>query len=143
MHSHSSQQSHLSSGLGTIPLAAGPYPIPCSIPEEFLVAPVADECESMAAGCSLSWQLLSVSLHRAANLGFGIAISGGRDNPHFTSGDPAIVVSDVVNNGPAYGLLQVNDRILSANGVSFENIEYAAAVEIIKSSQQINMASRF
>ena len=53
MHSHSSQQSHLSSGLGLgpVPLAAavaGPYPIPCSIPEEFLVAPVADECESVS-----------------------------------------------------------------------------------------------
>lgn len=43
---------------------------------------------------------------QAANLGFGIAISGGRDNPHFTSGDPVVVISDVVPNGPAWGLLQ-------------------------------------
>lgn len=43
---------------------------------------------------------------QAHSLGFGIAISGGRDNPHFTSGDPAVVVSDVVPSGPAWGLLQ-------------------------------------
>lgn len=39
-------------------------------------------------------------------IGFGIAVSGGRDNPHFTSGDPAVVVSDVVPTGPAWGLVQ-------------------------------------
>ncbi|VDK48397.1 unnamed protein product [Anisakis simplex] len=72
-------------------------------------------------------------------VGFGIAVSGGRDNPHFTSGDPAVVVSDVVPSGPAWGLVQVNDRILSANGVSLENAEYAAAVKIMKESQQLNM----
>ncbi|EGT32441.1 CBN-ZOO-1 protein [Caenorhabditis brenneri] len=75
----------------------------------------------------------------AANLGFGIAISGGRDNPHFTSGDPVVVISDVVPNGPAWGLLQVNDRILSANNVSFENIDYNSAVDIIKNKDHIDM----
>uniref|UniRef100_A0A1I7USX2 DNA-directed RNA polymerase n=1 Tax=Caenorhabditis tropicalis TaxID=1561998 RepID=A0A1I7USX2_9PELO len=76
---------------------------------------------------------------KAANLGFGIAISGGRDNPHFTSGDPVVVISDVVPNGPAWGLLQVNDRILSANNVSFENIDYSSAVDIIKNKDHIDM----
>jgi hypothetical protein len=37
--------------------------------------------------------------------GFGIAVSGGRDNPHFANGDPAIVVSDVLKQGPAEGKL--------------------------------------
>ncbi|KHN81113.1 Tight junction protein ZO-3 [Toxocara canis] len=72
-------------------------------------------------------------------VGFGIAVSGGLDNPHFTSGDPAVVVSDVVPSGPAWGLVQVNDRILSANGVSLENAEYASAIRIMKESQQLNM----
>ncbi|RCN35506.1 PDZ/DHR/GLGF domain protein [Ancylostoma caninum] len=76
---------------------------------------------------------------QAVTLGFGIAVSGGRDNPHFTSGDPAVVISDVVPNGPAWGLLQVNDRILSANGVSFESIDYSSAVDIIKNAEHINM----
>ncbi|KJH48283.1 PDZ/DHR/GLGF domain protein [Dictyocaulus viviparus] len=78
-------------------------------------------------------------LLQATTLGFGIAVSGGQDNPHFTSGDPAVVISDVVPNGPAWGLLQVNDRILSANGVSFESIDYSSAVDIIKNAEQINM----
>jgi hypothetical protein len=43
---------------------------------------------------------------QVSGLGFGIAVSGGRDNPHFKSGDPAIVVSDVLRSGPAWGLLQ-------------------------------------
>ncbi|CAI4226800.1 unnamed protein product [Auanema sp. JU1783] len=107
-------------------------------PSELLVPPVLDDIDEMSAGCA-SWQLLSVSLHRASSWGFGIAVSGGRDNPHFTSGDPAVVISDVLSNGPAFGLLQVNDRILSANGVSFENVDYASAVEIIKKAEQINM----
>lgn len=38
--------------------------------------------------------------------GFGIAISGGRDNPAVQSGDPAIIISDVVVNGPAFNRLQ-------------------------------------
>lgn len=32
-------------------------------------------------------------------------MSGGRDNPHFPSGDTAVVVSDVLKNGPAEGFL--------------------------------------
>uniref|UniRef100_F1KS33 Tight junction protein ZO-3 n=1 Tax=Ascaris suum TaxID=6253 RepID=F1KS33_ASCSU len=104
--------------------------------EEMLVPPVNDD---QASGGAVSWQLLSVTLRRVPTVGFGIAVSGGRDNPHFTSGDPAVVVSDVVPSGPAWGLVQVNDRILSANGVSLENAEYAAAVKIMKESQQLNM----
>jgi len=39
------------------------------------------------------------------NYGFGIAVTGGKDNPHFPNGDPAIVVSDVLKGGPADGKL--------------------------------------
>ncbi|CAJ0567311.1 unnamed protein product, partial [Mesorhabditis spiculigera] len=113
-----------------------PFPVPPA-PDEIFCAPVHDD-QMSANGC-VSWQLLSVSLHRTPSVGFGIAISGGRDNPHFTSGEPTIVISDVVPNGPAWGLLQVNDRILSANGVSFENIDNNTAVEIIKHAELINM----
>jgi len=38
--------------------------------------------------------------------GFGIAVSGGRDNPHFANGDPSIAISDVLKSGPAEGKLQ-------------------------------------
>lgn len=37
--------------------------------------------------------------------GFGIAVSGGRDNPHFKNGDPSVAVSDVLPAGPAWGQL--------------------------------------
>ena len=40
------------------------------------------------------------------NQGFGIAVSGGRDNPHFKSKDLSIVVSDIVPGSPADGLLK-------------------------------------
>lgn len=39
-------------------------------------------------------------------LNTGIAVSGGRDNPHFVTGDPSIAVSDVLKGGPAENRLQ-------------------------------------
>lgn len=38
-------------------------------------------------------------------MGFGIAVSGGRDNPNEDSGETSIVISDVLQGGPADGLL--------------------------------------
>lgn len=38
-------------------------------------------------------------------LGFGFALSGGKDKPHPDSGDTSVVVSDVLPNGPAMGRL--------------------------------------
>lgn len=45
-------------------------------------------------------------LQANARQGFGIAVSGGQDNPHFKSGDTSIVVSDIVPGSPADGLLR-------------------------------------
>ena len=45
-------------------------------------------------------------LQANARQGFGIAVSGGKDNPHFKSGDISIVVSDIVPGSPADGLLR-------------------------------------
>lgn len=53
-----------------------------------------------------SWEIHQVSLNRVAGYGFGIAVSGGRDNPHFSNGDPSIAISDVLKAGPAEGKLQ-------------------------------------
>ncbi|KAJ3599226.1 hypothetical protein NHX12_033189, partial [Muraenolepis orangiensis] len=55
-------------------------------------------------------------------LGFGFAISGGRDKPSPESGDTAIVVSDVLPSGPAMGRLFTKDNIVMVNGVSMENV---------------------
>jgi tight junction protein 1 len=57
-------------------------------------------------GDRVGWEYHSVNLVRVPGYGFGIAISGGRDNPHFVQGDTSIAVSDVLKAGPAEGKLQ-------------------------------------
>ncbi|KAL0269988.1 UNVERIFIED_CONTAM: hypothetical protein PYX00_007550 [Menopon gallinae] len=80
------------------------------------------------------WETHQVTLSRVPGYGFGIAVSGGRDNPHFANGDPSIAISDVLKAGPAEGKLMVNDCIISANGISLENVEYARAVQVLRDS---------
>ncbi|XP_065220947.1 tight junction protein ZO-2 isoform X3 [Planococcus citri] len=80
------------------------------------------------------WEFQQVTLNRVPGYGFGIAVSGGRDNPHFANGDPSIAVSDVLKAGPAEGKLMVNDRITSANGISLENVDYGRAVQVLRDS---------
>ncbi|XP_018354103.1 PREDICTED: tight junction protein ZO-1 [Trachymyrmex septentrionalis] len=80
------------------------------------------------------WEIHHIKVTRVPGYGFGIAVSGGCDNPHFTNGDPAIAISDVLKNGPAEGKLQVNDRIISANGKSLEGADYAKAVQVLRDS---------
>lgn len=48
---------------------------------------------------------LIVSSWQDPKLGFGFALSGGKDKPHPDTGDTAIIVSDVLPNGPAMGRL--------------------------------------
>ncbi|XP_060522742.1 tight junction protein ZO-1 isoform X2 [Cylas formicarius] len=80
------------------------------------------------------WDYKQICVTRVPGYGFGIAVSGGRDNPHFASGDPSIAVSDVLASGPAERLLQVNDRIISVNGISLQNVDYATAVQVLRDS---------
>lgn len=40
------------------------------------------------------------------NTNFQIIFIGGKDNPHFATGDPSIAVSDVLKGGPAEDRLQ-------------------------------------
>lgn len=78
-----------------------------------------------------------MTLQRVPGYGFGIAVSGGRDNPHFTNGDPSIAISDVLKAGPAEGKLMINDRVISANNVSLEGVDYATAVQVLRDSGQM------
>ncbi|CAH1098494.1 unnamed protein product [Psylliodes chrysocephalus] len=80
------------------------------------------------------WEYKQICVTRVPGYGFGIAVSGGRDNPHFASGDPSIAVSDVLASGPAERLLQVNDRIISVNNISLQNVDYATAVQVLRDS---------
>lgn len=60
---------------------------------------------SFQGGERIVWEYHQVTLNRVPGYGFGIAVSGGRDNPHFTNGDPSIAISDVLKAGPAEGQL--------------------------------------
>ena len=59
----------------------------------------------LQGGERIAWEFHHITLQRVPNYGFGIAVSGGRDNPHFTNGDPSIAISDVLKGGPAEGKL--------------------------------------
>ena len=59
----------------------------------------------LQTGERIAWEYHHVVLDRVPGYGFGIAVSGGRDNPHFTNGDPSIAISDVLKAGPAEGKL--------------------------------------
>ncbi|XP_048478181.1 tight junction protein ZO-1 isoform X4 [Plutella xylostella] len=109
--------------------AASPLP-PLNNTVEMYVEPVVEHTAERSPG----WETHRVRLNRVPGYGFGIAVSGGRDNPHFASGDPSIAVSDVLRGGPAEEKLQVNDRIVSVNGVPLENVEYARAVQVLRDS---------
>lgn len=80
----------------------------------------------------LIWEQYTVTLHRDAKKGFGMAISGGRDNPHFTNGENSIVISEVLIGGPAEGLLQENDRVVMVNGTLLDNVPHAFAVQQLR-----------
>jgi hypothetical protein len=102
---------------------------------ELLEEPVEEQ-----TGERIAWEYHHVVLDRVPGYGFGIAVSGGRDNPHFTNGDPSIAISDVLKAGPAEGKLLINDRVISANNVSLEGVDYATAVQVLRDSgQNVNL----
>uniref|UniRef100_A0AAQ5YDE1 Tight junction protein 2a (zona occludens 2) n=1 Tax=Amphiprion ocellaris TaxID=80972 RepID=A0AAQ5YDE1_AMPOC len=65
-------------------------------------------------------------------MGFGIAVSGGRDNPNEDSGETSIVVSDVLQGGPADGLLFENDRVIQVNAIPMEGAMHSFAVSTLR-----------
>ncbi|XP_033725435.1 tight junction protein ZO-1-like isoform X4 [Pecten maximus] len=85
-------------------------------------------------GDNIVWETHKVTLSRVPRFGFGIAVSGGRDNPHFANGDPSIAISDVLKAGPAEGKLLINDRVTSVNGIPLDNVEHSAAITVLKES---------
>uniref|UniRef100_A0A8C2WTE1 Tight junction protein 2a (zona occludens 2) n=1 Tax=Cyclopterus lumpus TaxID=8103 RepID=A0A8C2WTE1_CYCLU len=65
-------------------------------------------------------------------MGFGIAVSGGRDNPNDESGETSIVVSDVLQGGPADGFLFENDRVIQVNAIPMEGATHSFAVQTLR-----------
>ncbi|XP_070765186.1 tight junction protein ZO-3 [Enoplosus armatus] len=79
------------------------------------------------------WEQHTITLNKDSKLGFGFAISGGKDKPHPDSGDTTVVVSDVLPNGPAMGRLFTKDQIVMVNGVSMENVHSNYTIQTLKS----------
>uniref|UniRef100_A0A665VSZ1 Tight junction protein 2b (zona occludens 2) n=1 Tax=Echeneis naucrates TaxID=173247 RepID=A0A665VSZ1_ECHNA len=67
-----------------------------------------------------------------SQMGFGIAVSGGRDNPNVESGEVSIIVSDVLQGGPADGLLFENDRVIQVNSTPMDNVPHSFAVQSLR-----------
>ncbi|XP_028312276.1 tight junction protein ZO-2-like isoform X2 [Gouania willdenowi] len=78
------------------------------------------------------WEQYTVTLQRDSKMGFGIAVSGGRDNPNVESGETSIIVSDVLQGGPADGLLFENDRVIQVNSVAMDNVPHSFAVQSLR-----------
>ncbi|KAM8960561.1 tight junction protein 2-like [Pelodytes ibericus] len=89
--------------------------------------------KDMAQGVEdMVWEQYTVTLQRDPRKGFGVAVSGGRDNPHFKNGDNSIVISDVLPGGPADGRLLENDRVVMVNGTLLENVPHSFAVQQLR-----------
>ncbi|XP_055360678.1 tight junction protein ZO-2-like isoform X1 [Betta splendens] len=78
------------------------------------------------------WEQYTVTLHRDAKMGFGIAVSGGRDNPNVDNGETSIIVSDVLQGGPADGLLFENDHVIQVNAIPMDNVPHSFAVQSLR-----------
>ncbi|KAM6902727.1 tight junction protein ZO-2a isoform 3-T3 [Xenentodon cancila] len=78
------------------------------------------------------WEQYTVTLHRDPKMGFGIAVSGGRDNPNDETGETSIVVSDVLQGGPADGLLFEKDRVVQVNAFPMEGALHSFAVQTLR-----------
>ncbi|XP_007890843.1 tight junction protein ZO-2a isoform X2 [Callorhinchus milii] len=88
--------------------------------------------EKTTAMEELVWEQYTVTLHKDSKRGFGIAVSGGKDNPNFENGETSIIISDVLEGGPADGLLQENDRVINVNGMLMENVPHSFAVQQLR-----------
>ncbi|XP_026125246.1 tight junction protein ZO-2-like isoform X3 [Carassius auratus] len=78
------------------------------------------------------WEQYTVTLQRDSKMGFGIAVSGGRDNPNVETGETSIIVSDVLPGGPADGLLFENDRVIQVNTIAMDNVPHSFAVQSLR-----------
>ncbi|KAM8889893.1 tight junction protein ZO-3 isoform 1-T1 [Synchiropus picturatus] len=79
------------------------------------------------------WEQHTITLNKDPKLGFGFALSGGKDKTLPDNGDTPIIVSDVLPNGPAMGRLFTKDQIVMVNGVSMENVHSNFTIHTLKS----------
>uniref|UniRef100_A0AAZ3S685 Tight junction protein ZO-2 n=1 Tax=Oncorhynchus tshawytscha TaxID=74940 RepID=A0AAZ3S685_ONCTS len=81
--------------------------------------------------CLSTWLPVSTWLPDS-KMGFGIAVSGGRDNPNVDNGEMSIIVSDVLQGGPADGLLFEKDRVIQVNSILMDNVPHSFAVQQLR-----------
>ncbi|KAG1972078.1 tight junction protein ZO-2-like isoform X4 [Pimephales promelas] len=92
-----------------------------------------NKSENVSSGMEETvWEQYTVTLQRDSKMGFGIAVSGGRDNPNVESGETSIIVSDVLPGGPADGLLFENDRVILVNAITMDNVPHSFAVQSLR-----------
>uniref|UniRef100_G3Q1H7 Tight junction protein 2a (zona occludens 2) n=1 Tax=Gasterosteus aculeatus aculeatus TaxID=481459 RepID=G3Q1H7_GASAC len=69
-------------------------------------------------------------------MGFGIAVSGGRDNPNEESGETSIVVSDVLQGGPYENhrnhFENMKRFMIQVNAISMEGALHSVAVQTLR-----------
>merc|ERR1711973_105795 len=81
------------------------------------------------------WEFTSVVLEKSSTRqGFGIAISGGKDNPHFKTGDTSILVTDIIKGSPADGTLKIGDKLISVNDKMVDGGSHKDAVLALKAA---------
>ncbi|KAI3371900.1 hypothetical protein L3Q82_006685 [Scortum barcoo] len=99
-----------------------------------LYAPAGNSCLlKLSSGMEeMVWEQYTVTLQRDSKMGFGIAVSGGRDNPNVENGETSIIVSDVLQGGPADGLLFENDRVIQVNSIPMDNVPHSFAVQSLR-----------
>ncbi|XP_028836722.1 tight junction protein ZO-2a isoform X2 [Denticeps clupeoides] len=78
------------------------------------------------------WEQYTVTLQRDSKMGFGIAVSGGRDNPNEDNGEISIMISDVLQGGPADGMLFEGDRVVQVNAITMDNVPHSFAVQTLR-----------
>ncbi|XP_061894895.1 tight junction protein ZO-3 isoform X2 [Entelurus aequoreus] len=82
------------------------------------------------------WEQHTITLNKDPKFGFGFALSGGKDKPHPDSGDTAVIVSDVLPNGPAMGRLFNKDQIVMVNGIPMENVHSNYTIHTLKALEK-------
>lgn len=81
---------------------------------------------------------IDIIIHKGSS-GLGFAIVGGTDSRHVKD-DDGIFVSQVLLNSSAHEQLQIEDKILEVNGISFCHLTHKKAVHILKSTgKKVNL----
>ncbi|XP_077943222.1 tight junction protein ZO-2b isoform X3 [Gasterosteus aculeatus] len=90
-------------------------------------------CRHQSSGMEeMVWEQYTVNLQRDSKMGFGIAVSGGHDNPNVDNGETSIIVSDVLQGGPADGFLFESDRVIQVNSIPMDNVPHSFAVQSLR-----------